>query len=190
MLVIITPENFLKNEVQFLNEFSKFSDVIFHIRKPNASKAELINFLEKLDASVLRNGMLHSHHKLTNQFNLRGKHFTEKERLNTTIFDSDKIISSSFHSIADLKKDTNDFDYHFLSPVFDSISKKNYQGKVFDVTDIKKKTIALGGVNKENIAKTKILGFAGVAILGVIWESSSPLKAFKEIKKSYEQSFT
>jgi thiamine-phosphate pyrophosphorylase len=88
-------------------------------------------------------------------------------------------------------------DYLFLSPVFDSISKENYNSRFPEslLCDLKskgiinEKVIALGGVNKHNISKVKDYGFGGAAVLGALWEdfpqqqdTDKLLTRFKELQ--------
>ena len=67
-------------------------------------------------------------------------------------------------------------DYMFLSPVFDSISKRGYSSH-FSLEDIKSnsgivkdRVFALGGVSADNIGLLPDAGFGGAAVLGFLWE--------------------
>ena len=78
----------------------------------------------------------------------------------------------SFDEIDDLKYE---FDYIFLSPIFDSISKQGYLSN-FDETELReylnasgKNIVALGGIDSVTAAKCADMGFYGVASLGYIW---------------------
>ena len=70
----------------------------------------------------------------------------------------------------------NKYEYVFLSPIFNSISKQNYNTKftlhelhqASDIGLIDSKVIALGGITPDNIATTMQLGFGGAAVLGYI----------------------
>lgn len=93
-----------------------------------------------------------------------------------------KTISSSFHEAEDVLNCDFEFDYHLLSPVFSSISKKGYKGRGFDVNHIDKTIIGMGGVTSENIKSFKTLGYKGVGVLGGIWNSDEPVQTFKKIQ--------
>ena len=64
-----------------------------------------------------------------------------------------------------------------MSPVFDSISKKDYLSnytpeeirKAHKAGIIDKKVIALGGIDMDNIRQVKDYGFGGAAIMGALW---------------------
>jgi thiamine-phosphate pyrophosphorylase len=133
---------------------------------------------------------LHTHHTLVKDFALKGIHFREEDRIQYIDDPSNyfmglpmygKTISSSFHSVESLEKCSFEFDYHFLSPVFSSISKKGYLGKEFTVHSSSKTIIGLGGGNRENFKEFETLGYSGVAFLGGIWESETPREDFEII---------
>ena len=96
-------------------------------------------------------------------------------------------ISSSFHDPTTLENCSTNFDYHFLSPVFSSISKKGYKGKGFDVNGINKTIVGMGGVNEDTIEATLKLGYKGIGVLGSVWNEKNPLNAFLNIKKKYDE---
>ena len=87
-----------------------------------------------------------------------------------------------------------------LSPVFDSISKKDYHAnytpeeirKAHKAGIIDKKVIALGGIDIDNIRQVKDYGFGGAAIMGALWnrfdtccdcDYSLIIDHFKKLKK-------
>ena len=87
------------------------------------------------------------------------------------------IVTYSAHSISEVKDLVFDTDYVFLSPIFDSISKENYQSN-FDLIELKEdlknvndKIIALGGVTLSNVVDLKTAGFDGYAQLGDFWNN-------------------
>ena len=98
----------------------------------------------------------------------------------------------SCHSLEELSAHKAKFDYLFLSPIFDSISKKGYSGRftreqLLEARDnglIDKKIIALGGITAGNIPIIRELGFGGVAVLGSVWFSPSPVTSFEELRHS------
>jgi len=44
--------------------------------------------------------------------------------------------------------------------------------------------VALGGIEENNIHLLKNKNIAGVALLGSVWQASSPVEAFSEIQKT------
>lgn len=94
-------------------------------------------------------------------------------------------LSTSVHTIEDFNLLKKYFDYAFLSPVYNSISKENYKSKIDLLNAIKGRTnfntklVALGGIEAQNIKKTLDAGFDDVALLGTIWDAGNPIKNFK-----------
>ena len=84
----------------------------------------------------------------------------------------------------------NMYDYVFLSPIFNSISKKEYFSKFNDEIllnaslngKINKKVIALGGINQETLPIVKKYGFWGVAVIGSVWETAEIVTNFLNLK--------
>lgn len=194
MFIIITAERAKANEIELIRKMARFP-ISIHVRKPFFGEKDLMKWLSQFDENQHQKMMLHTGHKLIEQFNLKGLHFKENhlkdENLNHLVekyHARGKKLSASFHSQNEAESQTQ-FDYVLLSPVFDSVSKKNYKGKIFQLNNPRKPIIALGGITQQNIEKAKIKGFSGVAVLGSIWQCSSPLVAFKNMFNQYEKKF-
>jgi thiamine-phosphate pyrophosphorylase len=90
-------------------------------------------------------------------------------------------ISTSFHSWQEIKENNHPYKYVFISPVFDSISKKDYKAGIdlLGATTVKNELaesgkycpgiIGLGGVDAQSIKTLHEYGFDGAAMLGAIW---------------------
>src|ERR1041385_3866266 len=109
---------------------------------------------------------------------------------------SDKIFLHSnfpkFHSPGELKNYKEKYEYAFLSPIFDSISKKGYRSTFNDLFELRnavsgKKIIALGGIDENKIEICHELGFSGVAVCGAVWESENSAEKFLKIKSLCEK---
>ena len=194
-LVVLSNEVNIPQEINILKQLFDLGLSYFHLRKPNQTIDEYRQFLKKIDEKYHDKILIHNFHSLINEFNLKGIHFQEQKRINTfkdtysidqyfknlSIDRKDITISSSFHTPKELVNCNFSFDYHFLSPILSSISKKGYEGKGFDVNHIKKKVIGMGGVTSENIGIFKKLGFHGVGILGGIWKNNNPKNEFVKL---------
>ncbi|WJS96309.1 thiamine phosphate synthase [Flavobacterium johnsoniae] len=201
-MIVITNPLFIEDEIQVLHSLFDGGLSLLHIRKPDFSEAEMAEFIHQIDLDFRDRIVLHNHHELAEDFGIYRFHFSEKERKNNSDIPARfpepcRYKSTSTHSIEDFNLLENDFDYAFLSPVFKSISKENYNPKLdlFEAlksrTNHKTKAIALGGIDAENIKKTLENGFDDVALLGTIWKNENPLKQFKLCQKivhSYLQS--
>lgn len=195
MVVVITPEADLANEVTLVHQLFEAGLQVLHLRKPSKSIEEYRSYLDQIDQKYHPRIVVHFYHELVNSYSLKGIHFQEQKRidhidhpgqyfLNLDMYG--KTISSSFHDPKELENCEFEFDYHLLSPVFSSISKKGYEGKGFNVATIDKLIIGMGGVTSTNLAEFIKLGYKGVAALGGIWNSDTPVSDFMKIKNEFE----
>lgn len=195
MIVVIAPEKDIPNEIEILHQLFQEGLEFYHLRKPNKNFEEFCDYLKQIDEKYHNKIVIHHFHKLINDYNLKGIHFQEQKRIEHInnpghyfkgLNMYGKTISSSFHEPQELADCHFDFDYHLLSPVFDSISKQGYKGRGFDVNHINKTTIGMGGVSVDNLPTFDTLGYKGVAVLGTIWKSQESVNIFKKIKKHFE----
>jgi len=98
-----------------------------------------------------------------------------------------------FHSLAELHEYKEAFQYAFLSPIFDSISKIGYKSP-YQLDEVKRtlhttkhKIIALGGIDENKIDIVKDVGFYGIAVLGAIWQHQNPVEKFKRIQVKWTE---
>jgi len=195
MLIVITSEKEVKNEAQKINQLFEAGLECLHFRKPSWNIDQYKGLLNQIDSTFHNRIVIHHFHELINKFNLKGIHFPEQKRKDhidnpgqyfkhLNMFG--KTISSSFHEPEELDGCYFEFDYHFLSPVFSSISKQGYKGRAFDVNHIDKLIIGLGGITASNLKEVRKLGYKGIAVLGSIWHSENVIKNFQNIKTMTE----
>jgi thiamine-phosphate pyrophosphorylase len=187
-VVVISSPEVLKHEVQIINELFEKGLSKLHLRKPNWEKRDVINLLNRIDASYHHKIALHQYHDLVEIFDIKHLHFKEKDRIHITdellMYYKSKgyCLSTSVHNLSQLDN-LRHIDYTFYGPLFDSISKSNYKGKYnqrfkLDRLNKKLKIYAVGGIAKENMHVALKLGFDGVGLLGTIWKQ--PLKAINQ----------
>lgn len=193
MIVISNPTEIV-NEVSIINSLFDEGMEWFHIRKPNYSKEELRSFLLAINLSYYSKLVLHQHHDLANEFQIKQLHFTEKDRLDKIPVsyskpDWCKSLSTSVHSIEDFNGLPNVYNYAFLSPIYPSISKQNYLPTKNAFKEIKKRTnqhtklIALGGISLDNVEEVLQNGFDDFALLGALWNAKNPIEKFKKCQQ-------
>ena len=194
MIVLISPENDVPNEIKVLHQLFEEGLQYYHFRKPNKDYKSHSDYLNKIEQQYHNRIVVHYHHELINTYNLKGIHFQEQKRIdsidNPGQYFKDfnmfgKTISSSFHELKAIENCYFEFDYHLLSPVFSSLSKKGYSGRGFDVNHIDKTIIGMGGVTASNLSAFDTLGYNGVGVLGGIWNSNNPVAVFKKMKLHY-----
>lgn len=191
MIIVITPEEMMKNETGLINELFQEGLNLLHIRKPFINSEEMADFIQKINSEFHHQLVLHSHYDLAKDFNISRFHFREIDRQNDLYKSfADKTISTSVHDIETFNELNEEWEYAFISPVFPSISKKGYGENSNILNDIKKRThsnvklMALGGINENNIHEVFNNGVDGMALLGAIWESDEPLNVFKKCRQN------
>ena len=174
-LIILTPPDFFVEEDKILSALFEEGLDLLHLRKPGTEPVYSERLLTLLPESHLNQIVVHDHFYLKEEFSLRGIHLNSRNPAPPLGYKGH--LSKSFHNMDDLKAEKKNFNYVFLSPIFDSISKSDYTS-AFEITALKeaaatgiidKKVMALGGITTENIALVKDLGFGGVVILGDLW---------------------
>jgi thiamine-phosphate pyrophosphorylase len=186
-LIIISHPSFLPNEAVIIQQLFAEGLQCFHLRKPQASEAEVRQLLNAIPAEYHPRIALHAFHHLANDYDINRLHFTEDARKarGPEEKQNEYIFSTSVHSLQTLQSLSPDFSYAFFGPVFNSISKQNYPGiagEDFYIHNDQKAVpvIALGGITSENISQVKAMNFDGAAVLGTIWEK--PEKAVETFR--------
>lgn len=190
-MIVITNPFSIENESQIIQQLFEEGLALLHIRKLSYSEKEMRNFLLNIDAIFHSKLVLHNYHKLTEEFEINRIHFSEKELANPARFQKPcrYIFSTATHSMETFNDLENEFEYAFLSPVFESISKEGYGKNSTILEAIKNRTnfnselVALGGINENNIKRALDSGFDSVALLGTIWLQDNPIQKFKQCQK-------
>ena len=197
-IIVISKAEEFEGENDLVSQMFEAGMELFHIRKPKLSTRSMKKYLESLPSKYHPRIVLHSHHELAGQFKVRGIHSTESHKskayfstwLNMQYikWKRGKIeITTSFHQINSLKEFDPEFEYVFMSPIFDSISKVGYRNRFNEETLIqvlkesKYKVIAMGGVEIDKLEKVHEMGFDGAAFLGGVWQKADPVEAFKAV---------
>lgn len=191
LIVISSPEK-ISGEIRKIVALFKAGLTQFHVRKPEFTDFEMLNYITSIPEKFRRYLVLHSHYHLANEFNIKGIQVSIKRITEAAMYKADfEYYGYSAHSFDEIIANKDKYTHFFLSPVFDSISKKNYKAN-FGLSEISDflihnpelKVIALGGINPSNSKQCKDMGFSGVALLGTIWQTDDTLQAFNQIKES------
>jgi thiamine-phosphate pyrophosphorylase len=209
LIVISAPEK-VEKEHELINALFEQGLKTFHLRKPGYTINEMQDFLKAIHPQYLRRISIHSHYELMGKYNLAGIHLTG-DHLKSMPADSLKEIynvarkknlkiSGSVHSLEDFSNLSFNYDYVFLSPVFNSISKRGYLSNLslheisqllekMKRNNIRTKVIALGGIDENKTKKIIEMNFDGAAILGAVWNDfsksgniSKAIEVFNSIK--------
>lgn len=195
-MIVITNPTSITNEINTIHSLFENGLELLHIRKPDFSEAEMKSFLSEIKSDFRQRLVLHSHHQLVLAFGINRIHFTEKKRTETTERNLNNwkekgfILSTSVHQMTDFEELSNEFDYAFLGPVFESLSKKNYISNLDFKKELEQKKnnktalVAIGGITSDKIKIVLEYGFDDVALLGTIWNSNYPIEKFKLCHKT------
>lgn len=150
-----------------------------HIRKPEATEAELEALLSALPTELRHRCVLSHHIELVARWGLRGVHLSVSDWSSlkarpTSVLKPDQLVGVSCHSIEELERLPFRPDYAYVSPVAPSISKPGYGSDSPWTVEVRRglsvrypcPLVALGGVGVENAQIFLDEGFSGVALLG------------------------
>lgn len=193
-MIIITDPQFISDEISLINALFEEGLETLHLRKPEASYEDLVDFISTIEDRFHSRIMIHNHYRLIDKFKLKGLHFTEKTKYELTDYRNLNCTKSqSTHHLSDLDNINKSINYVFLSPIFPSISKNGYSVE-WNIEELKAelnknrfyKVAALGGISLDNIQKIKEIGFDDYALLGSIWEPLKKGSTINEIVSIYK----
>jgi thiamine-phosphate pyrophosphorylase len=188
-IIIITPEISVPNETERIHQLLADGLAKLHIRKPNFTTQDYRAYIAAIAPPYHNRLVIHGSYELLNEYNLAGIHLNSAARIHeATLKEIEKLhpasISTSFHAWSEIAENETHYDYVFISPVFDSISKAGYKAAInlAGAKALKKQLqakykpcpaiIGLGGVTPANISLLQENGFDGAAMLGAVWESA------------------
>ncbi len=182
-LIVFTRPDFFPGEAEAIDLLFHQGVDILHLRKPGASESEVIRLLEEIPEKQHGRIMLHDF-DLRNCFSLKGLHLNGHRP--TPPMDYHGCLSAACHSLEEVAARKQEVDYVFLSPIFDSISKRGYaSGFSPEVLEqahrdglIDTNVMALGGISLEHIRQIADWGFGGVALLGDVWNRLDNISTF------------
>lgn len=139
-----------------------------HVRKPGSTVSEVEQLLQAISPKYYPQISIHDHLGLAQKYGLGGVHLNS--RCGTAPAGWKGLVSRSLHSLAE----TGSYDYAFLSPVYDSISKRGYK-RAFEMSElaarVDSRIFALGGVEPGKLPELEDAGFGGAAMLGCLWRA-------------------
>ena len=174
-VVVITEPVFWRGEVDALRLLLQLGVTYIHLRKPGATEEDMRTFLSSFSFEEKQKMVLHDYPNLAQEFCCGGIHHNSR---NCSVPSGWKgRLSRSCHTISEVKQHKCNYDYLFLSPIFDSISKQNYrQSFSKEELEVARKVgviddsvLALGGMTQERLSEIFLLGFGGAVFLGDIW---------------------
>ncbi len=193
-IYVITPSQQHFQEWDIIHALFQCGLETLHVRKPSFSETELMDYLHKIDVRFHSRIMIHQHFSVLQHFGLKGIHLREsvraEEKEKWIALRKQMLVSTSVHSLHDLIQEAASFDYLFISKLFDSISKKEETKSIaleqLQETIISKSihnAVGLGGISETNLPFLENSDLSGIALLGAIWESTTPVETFQNIQQ-------
>lgn len=178
-LIVITDSPFTPREAERIRRLLDAGIDRIHLRKPQASEAEMRRLIEALPSSCYSRLTLQDRLPLAVEYGIGGIHLNGRNPEIPAAFRG--VVSRSCHSLEELPAHPDET-YLFLSPVFDSISKAGYRAAFTDEQlrqaaaqgIIGRRIVALGGIRPELLPQVNAYGFGGAALLGCVWRDTSP----------------
>ena len=187
-IIAITTPKVDNKDVLLIKRLLEGGIDIIHLRKPESDIHACRQLLKALTKEERERIIVHDFPELYDEFSLKGIHINR----NVSSLPNDYIgfRTRSCHSLEEVKRYKDDYDYLFLSPIFDSISKVGYRAgfrkEELQEASLKgiidEKVVALGGVTFESISYLKRLNFGGVAMIGAIYNMNG-LKRLKDLNQ-------
>ena len=172
--IAVTPPAFHDGEAAFISRLLAGGVDVVHLRKPGSVESECAGLLEALSEDERARVVVHDHFGLAARYGLMGIHLNSR---NPSVPEGFRgHVSRSCHSMEEVRRFKPECGYVFLSPVFDSISKRGYVS-AFSAGDLNRaaasgiidsRVVALGGVTPERLPYLRSLGFGGAAMLGCV----------------------
>lgn len=178
-LIGITSETIFEGEAAQIVRWLECGLDQMHIRKPGYLSDEIATLLEHIPAEYHPRLILHDHFELAHEYPVGGLHLNRRNPVCPAGYQG--TTGRSCHSLDEVKT-CCDTTYCFLSPIYDSISKKGYTSHFPAVTldrarqegIINQRVYALGGIIPQQFPQIEGWGFGGAAMLGYLWEAASP----------------
>lgn len=174
-IIAITSPNITDADVYLIKTLIAKGIDSVHLRKPEANIDECRKLLAELTKEERANIIIHDYPELYDEFSLKGIHINKNITHLPDGYNGFK--TRSCHSFEEIEKYKTEYDYLFLSPIFDSISKVGYKSRFTKEALLKAsisgiidhKVIALGGVTLDMTPYLKQLNFGGIAMIGGIY---------------------
>ncbi len=174
-IIAITSPKAADEDLFFIRSLIAGGIYAIHLRKPESHINYCRALLKGLTKEERVKIIIHDYPQLYEEFSLKGIHINKN--VTTLPNDYKGFKTRSCHSFEEVIKYKDEYDYLFLSPIFDSISKAGYKSG-FSKEELEKasasgiiddKVIALGGVTFDMVPYLEKLNFGGAAMIGAIY---------------------
>ena len=197
-LIVVTAPTFFVEEDKIITALFEEGLDILHLRKPETPAMYSERLLTLIPEKYHKRIITHEHFYLQLEFSLMGIHLNT--RISKEPLDYSGHISCTCHSLDEVQNKKHFYDYLFLSPIYNCITKSGVtsgftaeelrqagKSKVID-----SRVMALGGITTDNILEIKDYGFGGAVVMGDLWNKFNActdrdylevIRHFKKLKK-------
>jgi len=184
LIAVLTLPGSFDGEARILEELLESGVERLHLRKPEMGLAELEKLVVRLAPRWASKLVLHYQPEMARRYGIPQLHGPVKMGEGTGL-----RLSTSVHGWEEFAALPEGLEYAFISPLFDSISKKGYEaGKgLLSIPGggLPCRPVGLGGVGAGNIGEMVRRGWTGAAVLGAIWEEPGRAVAcFQQLKNA------
>ncbi|MBV7528577.1 thiamine phosphate synthase [Chitinophaga sp. sic0106] len=177
MIWVITAPEAVPGEALLIQELAAAGASRILLRKPNWDATQYCQLLDKIDPKIYPQLLVRDNCWIYNTYQLAGVHWSGNARAALSPQQLHNWVrnhpasSTGVHSQSELEEAGILFDYLLLSPVYNSISKPDYQATFTGpAPESGAPILALGGIDVHNIGELPARNFSGAAVLGSIWQ--------------------
>lgn len=197
-LIVVTAPTFFVEEDKIITALFEEGLDILHLRKPETPAMYSERLLTLIPQKYHKRIITHEHFYLQEEFSLMGIHLNTRNPKEP--HDYSGHISCTCHSLDEVRNKKHFYDYLFLSPIYNCITKTGVTSG-FTAEELRQaekskiidsKVMALGGITSDNILEIKDYGFGGAVIMGNLWNKFNActdrdylevIRHFKKLKK-------
>ena len=174
-LIVVTAPTFFVEEDKIITALFEEGLDILHLRKPETPAMYSERLLTLIPQQYHKRIITHEHFYLQEEFSLMGIHLNTRNPKEP--HDYSGHISCTCHSLDEVRNKKHFYDYLFLSPIYNCITKTGVTSG-FTAEELRQaekskiidsKVMALGGITSDNILEIKDYGFGGAVIMGDLW---------------------
>ncbi|HVU95105.1 MAG TPA: thiamine phosphate synthase [Puia sp.] len=183
LIAVLTLPGSFPGEPERLEDLLEAGLERLHLRKPEMSLLELERLVSRLAPRWASRLVLHYQPQLALRYGIPQVHGPVNMGEGTGL-----RVSTSVHNWAEFAALPDGLEYAFISPLFDSISKRGYLANAGLLTlpggVLPCRPIGLGGVGVGTIGELLGNGWTGAAVLGWIWEEpGKAAERFLQLKR-------
>jgi thiamine-phosphate pyrophosphorylase len=210
LLAVITLPEFFPGEAEILEGMLEAGLEKLHVRKPGVLEGDKVELLERLAPRWASRLVLHGMPELACQYGIPQIHgavelMDEKGRSGGGLLVGAShggglvagwpAVSTSVHSWKEFEALPAGLAYAFISPLFDSISKRGYRANMALLGQpegsLPCMPVGLGGIGADTIGEMISKKWKGAAVLGWVWEEPrGALKRYEQLKKLLDEQGT